>query len=151
MVDQVVIDVAYRNLMAAAGLEEDAFWREYAAIEDAALFCTAPQEHALVMDMLNNTLFELGKIRNFDTGLPAARKTRVELEQKLSRLAVDLPAILRFTPLESRSQALSDISSDLLASAAGEDQDYVAAELGRLRTEYGLAGSDAGDDPAPAP
>ena len=36
MVDRVVIEVARRNLQAAAGLDEAAFWREYAAIEDAA-------------------------------------------------------------------------------------------------------------------
>ncbi len=153
MVDRVVIEVARRNLQAAAGLEEAAFWREYAAIEDAALFCTDPKEHGVLMDMLNAMLLELGKIRGFETGLPATRKTRDELDQKLSRLAIDLPAILRFTPTESRSATLSDISRDLLSSASMEDREYVSSRLERLCAEFGMTpddGSDAGGNAAGA-
>jgi hypothetical protein len=145
MVDRVVIEVARRNLQTAAGLEEGAFWREYAAIEDAALFCTDPKEHGLLMDMLNAMLLDLGKIRGFDTGLSPGRKTRDELDQKLSRLAIDLPAILRFTAPESRSAALSEISLDLLSSASPEDQDYVSARLERLCAELGVTPEDRND------
>ena len=153
MVDRVVIEVARRNLRAAAGLEDRAFWREYAAIEDAALFCTEQKEHGVLIDMLNAMLHELGKIRGFDTGLPTNRRTREELDEKLSRLAIDLPAILRFTPAEARSAALSDISQDLLSSASTEDQDYVSDRLERLCAEFGMnpnQGGDAGGDVAGA-
>ena len=151
MVDRVVIAVARRNLQAAAGLDEAAFWREYAAIEDAALFCTEQKEHGELMDLLNAMLLDLGRIRGFDTGLSGPRKTRDELDQKLSRLAIDLPAILRFTPTESRGSVLSDIARDLLSSASMEDRDYVSSRLERLSAEFGMApgdGNSASGNPA---
>lgn len=72
MVDKKVIEVAYRNLVAAASLEDAAFWREYARIEDAAVLCTQRAEHDQVMGMLDGMLRELGKIPREDMEIPMA-------------------------------------------------------------------------------
>ena len=75
MVDKTVIEVARRNLIAAAALEEAAFWRAYAQIEDAALLCTQRTEHDLVMGMLDGMLRELGKIPREGMEIPVGIAT----------------------------------------------------------------------------
>jgi hypothetical protein len=62
MIDPVILDTAYRNLARVAGLPDDEFWRAYAKIEDAALLCTEPEDHGAIMQALNASLSELGKV-----------------------------------------------------------------------------------------
>ena len=85
MVDKSVIEVACRNLAAAASLEDAAFWREYAQIEDAALLCRQRAEHDLVMGMLDGVLRELGKIPREGMEIPVVIGTRDETGSNLPR------------------------------------------------------------------
>lgn len=62
MIDPVVLDVAYQDLLGCSHLQGDEFWREYARIEDAALRCTGPEDHGAVMEALNGYLRKIGKI-----------------------------------------------------------------------------------------
>jgi hypothetical protein len=57
-----VLEVAHRNLLGIAHLDDAEFWREYARIEDAALLCIEPEHHGAVMQELNACLIKLGKV-----------------------------------------------------------------------------------------
>ena len=62
MINPAILDTAYRNLARIAGLPDDEFWCAYAKIEDAALQCTEPEDHGAIMQALNASLSELGKV-----------------------------------------------------------------------------------------
>ena len=63
MIDHVILDTALRKLHENSGLPEAEFWRAYASVEDAVLFCTEPHDHGVMMEALNTCLVQLGKIR----------------------------------------------------------------------------------------
>lgn len=138
MVDPVILEVARRNLAAAAGLENAEFWREYGRIEDAALLCTEPEDHGTVIDVLSTCLVRLGKIKNTRAEWRPTRKTRQELMEELDRLGVDLPAILRVTPPQSHLATFASIADGLIALASAEDRDLVRTRLMHMQRDAGL-------------
>lgn len=63
MIDQAILNTALRKLQDNSGLPEAEFWRAYASVEDAVLYCTEPHDHGVMMEALNACLVQLGKIR----------------------------------------------------------------------------------------
>ena len=147
MVDPVILEVARRNLAAAAGLEDSEFWREYGRIEDAALLCTEPEDHGVVMDALSACLVRLGKVEITRAEWRPTRKTRQELIEEIERLSVDLPAILRMTPPQSHLATFASIADGLIALASAQDRDLVRTRLQHIQRHAGLL---ADEDAVPA-
>jgi hypothetical protein len=68
MIDPAILDTALRQLRENATLPEAEFWRAYASVEDAALYCTEPHDHGVMMEALNACLLQLGRIHTVSPG-----------------------------------------------------------------------------------
>jgi hypothetical protein len=76
MIEPIVLATAYRNLRASAELPHEEFWRAYARIEDAALLCTEPAFHGMVIDALSAYLAEVGRKPALETPPAASHAER---------------------------------------------------------------------------